>query len=235
MMNYIQHLNTVFNRFYKDEKLHPGHISLYMALFQFWNASRFAKTFPIQRGIVMPCAAIRSKSSYHRYLKDLHQWEYLRYFPSKSPRVGSRVEMIDFSAGTVPSVDQTIPPPDQAVPPARQCSSTMGQQCPINGQDTIYTKTINNNIAIGWNKSPIAEQVVVSFFKQKDRPETEAQKFFNHYQSTGWKIGGQPIENWQAAAQKWMLKADEIKKALKRPVQHDYLKTEKEKNYDQPL
>ncbi len=227
-MNYTRHLNTVFNRFYKDECLRPGHISLYMALFQFWNASHFAEAFPIRRSIVMSCAAIRSKSSYHRYLKDLDKWQYLHYYPSKSSREGSKIRMIDFSTGTVPSAGYPGPVLGQLGP-------VLGHNSPINGQDTIYNKTINNNIAIGSTKCPISGQVIQDFFKQKDWPDTEAQKFFCHYQSTGWKISGQPIADWKAAAQKWMLKAAEFKKTLRKPAQEDYLKTEKEKDYAQPL
>ncbi|RXJ50423.1 hypothetical protein ESZ48_06535 [Gelidibacter gilvus] len=39
----------------------------------------------------------------------------------------------------------------------------------------------------------------------------EAAKFFNHYEATGWKLGGKvQIENWQATAKNWMIKAAEI-------------------------
>ncbi len=30
-------------------------------------------------------------------------------------------------------------------------------------------------------------------------PEIEAKKFFNHFESNGWKVGGKsPMKNWQA-------------------------------------
>ncbi|MGB4843792.1 MAG: hypothetical protein WBP16_04955, partial [Ferruginibacter sp.] len=51
-------------------------------------------------------------------------------------------------------------------------------------------------------------QEVEEFFKQHDYPDLEANKFFNHYKAIGWKIKGiTPIEDWQAAAHKWMLNA----------------------------
>ena len=51
-------------------------------------------------------------------------------------------------------------------------------------------------------------QEVEEFFKSVNYPAEEAQKFFNHYKAIGWKIKGiTPIEDWQAAAHKWMLNA----------------------------
>ena len=47
---------------------------------------------------------------------------------------------------------------------------------------------------------------VEEFFKLNNYPNSEANKFFNHYKAIGWKIKGiTPIEDWQAAAHKWML------------------------------
>ena len=40
-INYIKHLNTVFEQFSKDNKLNPTHISLYVTLFQHWNLNKF--------------------------------------------------------------------------------------------------------------------------------------------------------------------------------------------------
>ena len=47
---------------------------------------------------------------------------------------------------------------------------------------------------------------VEEFFKLNNYPNSEANKFFNHYKAIGWKIKGiTPIEDWEAAAHKWML------------------------------
>jgi hypothetical protein len=43
------------------------------------------------------------------------------------------------------------------------------------------------------------------FFEQNQFPRSEAQKFYAHYQSSGWKTGDQmKILSWQAVARKWM-------------------------------
>ena len=68
-INYIKHLNAVFNQFSKDNRLNPTHISLYIALFQLWNLNRFLEEFFINRDEVMQLSKIGSKSTYHRCIK----------------------------------------------------------------------------------------------------------------------------------------------------------------------
>jgi 4-alpha-glucanotransferase len=44
------------------------------------------------------------------------------------------------------------------------------------------------------------------YFAEKDAPSEEAEKFFNHYESNGWLVGGKSkMKNWQAAARNWLL------------------------------
>lgn len=49
-LNYIKHLNAVFQQFSKDSGLNSTRISLYIAIFQFWNIWIFSicktKRFP---------------------------------------------------------------------------------------------------------------------------------------------------------------------------------------------
>ncbi|MGY8911218.1 MAG: hypothetical protein ACKVIG_15370, partial [Flavobacteriales bacterium] len=104
---------------------------------------------------------------------------------------------------------------------------------------------------------PKNEKEVIDFFKKENWPEIEAQKFYNHYQGIGWKVGGKTkIVNWQATAKNWMLKAEEISnqkqsKTNTNAQSHfrdnlnfpplgelkgdDNLKTTKNKNYNEPL
>lgn len=105
-VNYIVHLNAVLERFNDDERIRQGHIALYMALFQKWNRSFFKKMFMINRNEVMDMAKFRSKTTCHNHIRDLHNWGYLEYNPSFSPRKGSRINM--FKCGT--SIGQALYP-----------------------------------------------------------------------------------------------------------------------------
>jgi hypothetical protein len=69
-------------------------------------------------------------------------------------------------------------------------------------------KPKRKKIAPKKEKKPIPPTLdeVLSFFKSENFPELEAKKFFNHFQSNGWKVGGKaPMKDWNAAAQNWIL------------------------------
>jgi hypothetical protein len=44
---------------------------------------------------------------------------------------------------------------------------------------------------------------VIDYFTEKDHMG-EAEKFFNYYESNGWKVGKNPMKNWKAAANNWI-------------------------------
>ncbi|MBY0434944.1 MAG: hypothetical protein K2U26_12615 [Cyclobacteriaceae bacterium] len=95
-MNYIKHLTGFFDRVMKDERLNPTHISLYVSLFQFWNVQRFNNPISISRNEVMQVSKICAKATYHKCMKELHNFGYLRYEPSFNPFRGSLVHLMNF-------------------------------------------------------------------------------------------------------------------------------------------
>lgn len=99
-MNYIKHQTGVFERFAEDDRISPFHISLYFALFQFWNRNRFRNPFPVSREEIMYLAHIGSVNTYIKCMKQLHQWGYIEYFPSFNPNAGSKVTCISFDKGS---------------------------------------------------------------------------------------------------------------------------------------
>lgn len=44
-------------------------------------------------------------------------------------------------------------------------------------------------------------------------PPREAQKFFNYYESKGWKVGKSPMQKWRSALANWKLKWEESRPA----------------------
>lgn len=96
-MNYIKHLTGFFEKVALDRTLNPTHISLYIALFQFWNCNRFKNPISISRDEVMRISKISSKATYHKCLKNLHSLGYINYQPSYNPFRGSHVILLNFS------------------------------------------------------------------------------------------------------------------------------------------
>ena len=215
-MNYIKHLNAVFQKFYTDKRLNTTHVSLYMALFQFWNLNRFSEEFYIDRQEVMQLSKIGSTATYHGCLKQMNTWKYLKYMPSHNPYKGSKIKMFNFGTTSEQVVNEF---------------ETSTKQALI--RNTNINKQIEN---INKTKLPKNEFEVIDFFKKKKWPANEAKKFYNHYQGIGWKIGGKiKIEDWQATACNWMLKANEFETVEAVSQKKDNLRTNKNKDYGQPL
>lgn len=64
--------------------------------------------------------------------------------------------------------------------------------------------------AVSRRERPLLSQVR-TYFIEKKWPLLEAEKFFNHYTSNGWLVGGKtPMKNWQASAKKWMLNSKDF-------------------------
>ena len=96
-MNYIKHLTGFFDKVAKDKLLNPTHVSLYIALFQFWNINRFRNPISISRHEIMRISKISSLATYHRCLKLLDSHGYIKYEPSFNPYKGSHVYLFNFS------------------------------------------------------------------------------------------------------------------------------------------
>lgn len=215
-VNYIKHLNAVFSLFAKDNRLNPTHISLYLAFFQIWNYNRFRDSFHVNRDDIMKLSKIGSKSTYHRCTKELHHYKYLIYEPSHNPFRGSVIKMLIFETTSGQVLDLAIPNQGQALVPSNK-----------------HIQTLQNSNKL---PKPKNEKEVLEFFKKESWPEIEAQKFYNHYQAIGWKIGGKiKIENWHASAKNWMLKFEELKTEKQVSQNQDNLKINKNKNYNEPL
>ena len=72
------------------------------------------------------------------------------------------------------------------------------------------------------------------FFEEKNCPNVEAEKFFNHFQSNGWLVGGKSkMKDWKAAARNWILNLEKFKPANK--LQPNNLNVSNSKDYAEPL
>jgi len=250
-MNYIKLLNAAFEKFYFDDRLNPTHITLYMALFQEWNSSRFADEFYVNRRDLMRAAKIGSKSTYHRCVTDLDSWLYLCYFPSNNPYKGSKIKMSIIGTSDEPVTGQYNPILEQLAEQYRLIREpVVYQHHPKNGQvvdlhhptsGQALVSTINNTKQVNNIKQPKGWQAVIDFFIEKGFIADEGKKFFEHYETRNWKTSdGNEIRDWRALATNWMdrteLYTEENKPNKKQPFQiKDNLRTTKNKDYGQPL
>lgn len=181
-VNFIIQLNSVFEKFNKDRRIKQGHITLYLAFFQKWNREYFRKVIAINSQEIRSWAKIKSKTTYHSYLKDLVRWGFLEYYPSSTPKAASRIKMIIYSPKIEPSSGSS--------------SVQKLDSSPLNGVQNLIPslKQINPN----QNKQgrPIFEKDIINFFKENKWPEIEAKKFYIYIKTKKWKT-----DNWEKIAQ----------------------------------
>ncbi|MDT0651751.1 hypothetical protein [Autumnicola edwardsiae] len=218
-VNYIIQLNEAFERFNNDDRIKQGHITLYLAFFQKWNREYFKKTITINREWIMEKAKIKSKTTYHNYLKDLNDWGYLRYYPSYHPARGSKVQMSIFFSSVGQNLATCAPEPGQNLVPSYKHK----------------TKENLNKLA-----RPKNELVVLNFFKENNWPVMEGKKFYAYYQANNWTLSrGLKIKNWKESAKKYVEKGFKIKEEYTSPISGhlDNLRRfdSRKKDYGQPL
>jgi hypothetical protein len=75
----------------KDQRLMATHISLVTALFVKWQRNDFISPFPVTRKELMGYSRIASVATYHKCIRELDEYGYIRYQPSYDPVKGSLV------------------------------------------------------------------------------------------------------------------------------------------------
>lgn len=286
--NYIVHLNNSFKRFTDDDKVTPFHISLYMALFQKWNSAKFRNPISIARDDLMYLSKIGSANTYSKCLKELHAWGYIKYVPSHSYHIGSKIYMYNFDTtkkttsnktnSNAPDISnhqtntktgaQDVRPYKNSNKQLKNKTNKVNEQAHKNNSEFNSSKKEDSNSTLHEKNSastnsqnsaqnstektstkidreasfqkPTTEELI-SYFSEKEHPSTEAEKFYNYFESNGWLVGGKtPMRNWKAAANNWMLNSKKFANeksnlALGQNHPAGKLHTETNKNYNEPL
>jgi len=137
-------------------------------------------------------------------------------------------EVGNCSGGNIPS------PPVAAAPPSPKSSNELSSK----PQKPAFIK-------------PNLQQVEEYMLSQKDLcPDAslargQAPRFVNYYESNGWKVGRNPMQDWQAAANNWLLNAKQYQSGnsgksgqssnYSKPRPNAYLFTERDKDYGIPF
>ena len=93
-MNEVKELTSFYLAIREDNRIGTTHISLYMALFQFYNLNGFQNPIQITRTGVMEIAKISGLATYHKCVKDLVEYGYIDYHPSFNPGISSKVYLL---------------------------------------------------------------------------------------------------------------------------------------------
>lgn len=90
------HVTSFLRKATVDKRLKPVHIGLYMGLFLQWAQGRLRNPFPVDRRRAMKLAKISSRVTYHKCIRELHDWGFIHYDPSYDYYRGSYVYMLHF-------------------------------------------------------------------------------------------------------------------------------------------
>jgi hypothetical protein len=227
-INYITHLNRVSQMLTEDNRLTAWHISLYYALFHLWNANNFNNPFLIHRIEIMKAAKIGSLNTYHKGLHQLQEWSYIAYFPSYNSFNGSRVHMFIF--------DTTLSTTNKRTRDRGTKSATGQQVSPIIKRKETTNKVLKTKKSTRQKTlfEPPTFEFIKDFFKENNTLEREAELFFHHYESVGWKSGKNNIQNWQALAKKWMINSQKFQAEKTGKIATNHLHA-KPTNYEETL
>lgn len=74
-----------------DNRMQATHVSLFTALFVLWHQSGFTSHFMVSRKKLMAFSRIASIATYHKCIRELDTFGYIRYQPSYHPIMGSLI------------------------------------------------------------------------------------------------------------------------------------------------
>ena len=259
-VNFIRHLLGISEKFIDDDRLGPLHVSLYYALFQSWNLSKFRNPISVCREELMNASKLGSANTYTTCLKDLDAWGYLKYHPSYNPHKGSQIYMYTFNKTVDNAPDISADKGNSKA--SEKAAGKPGEKLVIPSKNKLNNKSKSNKINAhepkrrkNNKKSPVADSGGAgakssrvarptrrqgeTHFAKKQWSAVEAQKFFNYYQSNGWMVGGKtPMRSWHAAARNWMLNSTKFspsQRGIKGEVSKVTKHVSNNKNYAEPL
>lgn len=107
-----------------------------------------------------------------------------------------------------------------------QYGQTLNEQSPVHKKvmDILDKYGIEYNIkkVSKLSKTPTAEDVYQEMLNKTDEynAKIQSQRFFDYYDSNGWRVGKNPMKNWKSAAAGWLNRTN----IEKRPVSSEDIK-----------
>lgn len=90
-METLNPLSDFFSAIKKDGRISITHIGIYAALLQYWKEQDFNNPMTAFSYDIMNIAKISSPATYHKCIRDLNEFGYIRYEPSFNKNIGSSI------------------------------------------------------------------------------------------------------------------------------------------------
>jgi hypothetical protein len=93
-MDQLKQLSDFFIAIDDDPRINTTHIGLYVALIQYWSKHCFENPIHVFSYEIMRIAKMSAKTTYHKSIKDLSSFGYIKYEPSYKRTKGSKIYMV---------------------------------------------------------------------------------------------------------------------------------------------
>lgn len=87
----LKPLSDFFEAIKKDGRISITHIGIYAALLQYWKEGNFCNPMTAFSHDIMVIAKVSSSATYHKCIRELNEFGYIRYEPSFSRNSGSNI------------------------------------------------------------------------------------------------------------------------------------------------
>ena len=94
-MNSVEAIGQFMARALDDARIGPLHISVFVAIVYLQSVQGGGRCVEISARKLMPVAKIGGLAPYHRVIRQLHAYGYIKYEPSYNPEIPSRVFIVD--------------------------------------------------------------------------------------------------------------------------------------------
>ena len=93
-MDQLKSLSDFFNAIAGDPRISITHIGIYAALLQYWTERGFQNPMYVFSYEIMNIAKISASTTYHKIIRELNDYGYIKYESSYKRNRGSKVFMI---------------------------------------------------------------------------------------------------------------------------------------------
>ncbi|AFD05362.1 hypothetical protein [Solitalea canadensis] len=87
----LKELSEFFDAIQGDPKISVTHVSLFMAILKCYHNQGYKSPVTVFSYELMPIAKISSSATFHKTLRELAEYRYIRYEPSFNNRRKSRI------------------------------------------------------------------------------------------------------------------------------------------------
>ncbi len=93
-MECLKPLSDFFKSIEADPRISTTHISIYAALLQCWKENNYINPLKAYRNEIMRVAKISASTTYHKRIKELDEYGYIKYEPSYKRNQASKVFIV---------------------------------------------------------------------------------------------------------------------------------------------